>query len=180
MNEYKPASLALREMLRLEPFRVAGTEVLSTTLWHMKREKELCALAQQVVEVDPSAPQAWCVVGNCLSLQREPEAAIKFFQRALQLDPAFTYAHTLAGHESVNNEDLDKAVHCFRQSLLHDDRHYNAWYGLGSIYYRQERFELAEYHFRRAVDINKSSSVLHCYLGMVLHAQGTDNKTMGG
>lgn len=80
MNEYKPASLALREMLRLEPFRTAGTEVLSTTLWHLKREKELCALAQQVVEVDSGSPQAWCVVGNCLSLQREPEAAIKFFQ----------------------------------------------------------------------------------------------------
>ena len=42
------AQLALREMLRLEPFRVRGTEILSTTLWHLKREKELCALAQQV------------------------------------------------------------------------------------------------------------------------------------
>jgi anaphase-promoting complex subunit 3 len=35
------------------------------------------------------------------------------------------------------------------------------------IYYRQERYELAEYHFRRALAINPSSSVLHCYVGMV-------------
>ena len=81
----------------------------------------------QVVEVDKFCPEAWCVVGNCFSLQREPEAALKFFQRALQIDPTFTYAHTLCGHELANNEDLEKAVQSFRNSLLHDDRHYNAW-----------------------------------------------------
>jgi hypothetical protein len=46
--EYKPALLSLKEMVRMEPFRVKGTEILSTVLWHLKREKELSALAQQV------------------------------------------------------------------------------------------------------------------------------------
>jgi anaphase-promoting complex subunit 3 len=165
MNEYKSAMLAFREMLRVEPFRLCGLETLSTALWHLKRDKELCALAQQVVEVDKLAPESWCVVGNCFSLQKEPDTAIRFFQRALQLDPAFTYAHTLCGHEQVNNEDLEKAVESFRAAILHSDRHYNAWYGLGSIYFRQEKYELAEYHFRRALGINPASSVLHCYLG---------------
>lgn len=36
------------------------------------------------------------------------------------------------------------------------------------IYFRQEKYEIAEYHFRRAISINDKSSVLHCYLGMVL------------
>lgn len=36
------------------------------------------------------------------------------------------------------------------------------------IYFRQEKYEIAEYHFRRAISINANSSVLHCYLGMVL------------
>lgn len=178
MNEYKNALLSLREMLRIEPFRVKGTETLSTALWHLKKDKELCALAQQIVEVDKYAPETWCVVGNCFSLQREPDAAIRFFQRALQIDPTnFPYAHTLCGHEYVNNEDLEKAINSFRNALLLDDRHYNAWYGLGSIYYRQEKYELAEYHFRRALSINSSSSVLQCYLAMVLHAQGSTVKS---
>jgi anaphase-promoting complex subunit 3 len=107
--------LALKEMLRLEPFRLDGIEILSTALWHLKKEKDLSALAQQVVEIDKLSPQVWCVVGNCFSLQREPESAIKFFQRSLQCDPRFTYAYTLSGHESVNNEDLDKAINFFRQ-----------------------------------------------------------------
>lgn len=43
-------------------------------------------------------------------------------------------------------------------------------YGLGGIYYRQEKYDLAAYHFHRALRINPESSVLYCYLGMVLHA----------
>ena len=135
------------------------------------------ACFSQIVEVDKQAPEAWCVVGNCFSLQRETDSAIRYFQRALQIDPGFIYAHTLCGHELVNNEDLEKAVACFRSALLYDDRHYNAWYGLGSIYFRQEKHELAEFHFRRAISINPVSSVLKCYLSMVLHAQQRTEKT---
>lgn len=40
---------------------------------------------------------------------------------------------------------------------------------MGHIYYRQEKFGMAEYHFRRALNINPRSSVLRCYLGMALH-----------
>ena len=95
-----------------------------------------------------------------------------------QVDASFTYAHTLCGHEYANNEDLEKAVQSFRLSLLHDDRHYNAWYGLGSIFYRQEKYEMAEYHFRRALNINAASSVLRCYLSMSLHAQSNEGKSI--
>jgi hypothetical protein len=38
------------------------------------------------------------------------------------------------------------------------------------VYYRQERYELAEYHFRKALSINCTSSILKCYIGMVLYA----------
>lgn len=42
-------------------------------------------------------------------------------------------------------------------------------FGMGHIYYRQEKYGMAEYHFRRALTINHRSSVLRCYLGMALH-----------
>jgi lipoprotein NlpI len=90
---FQAAQLALQEMLRLEPFRVKGTEILSTTLWHLNREKQLCALAQQVAEIDKMSPETWCVVGNCFSLQKEHDTALKFFSRSIQMDPTFTYAH---------------------------------------------------------------------------------------
>lgn len=176
INEYSAAIAAFKEMLRCEPYRMQGLELLSSALWHLRKDKELSSLAQQVVEMDRFAPEAWCVLGNACSLQKEHESALRFFQRALQLDPTFTYAHTLCGHEHVATEDMDKAMRCFRAALLCNSRHYNAWYGLGSIHYRQEKYEMAEFHFREARKLHNRSSVLDCYLAMSLNAQGVEYK----
>jgi len=173
MAQHRQAEQAFRRCRQLEPHRVRGMEVYSTVLWFLKREHELCYLAQEMVALDRLAPQTWCVLGNCFSLQREFETAIKFFHRAIQVDPTFTYAYTLAGHEHVSNEDFDKATASFRDALRFDQRHYNAWYGLGTIYLKQEKYQLAEYHFRRALEINPRNSVLHCYRGMALLSNHT-------
>eukprot|EP00959_Pyramimonas_sp_CCMP1952_P005165 108536-Pyramimonas_sp.AAC.1 len=51
-------------------------------------------------------------------------------------------------------------------------------YGMGTIYYRQEKFEEAEYHFQRALSINVHSSVLYCYLGMAQHARRKNREAL--
>jgi len=168
--DYSNAQLALENMQRLEPYRMKGLEILSTTLWHLKKEVELANLAQRAVDFDRMAPESWCVVGNCFALQKEHETALTFFRRSIQLDESFAYSHTLSGHEFVSNEDFDQAVACYRHAIRVDDRHYTAWYGLGAIYYRQEKYDLAEYHYGKALMINPRSSVLHCHLGMAQHA----------
>ena len=64
---------------------MAGLDVYSTNLWHLKKEVELCYLAQEVADFEKSSPEVWCVIGNCFSLQKEHETALKFFQRAIQV-----------------------------------------------------------------------------------------------
>ena len=38
---------------------------------------------------------------------------------------------------------------------------------MGLIYYKQEKFSLAEVHFRKALTINPQSSALLCHIGVV-------------
>eukprot|EP01132_Coremiostelium_polycephalum_P006234 gene6234-7765_t len=170
MVDYNKANEVFESARELEPYRLEGTEIYSTVLWHLKKEIELSYLAHQLVEFDRLSPQAWCVVGNCFSLQKEHESALKIFNRCIQLDPSFTYAYTLTGHEYLSNDDLDNALNSYRSAIKIDPRHYNSWYGLGLIYLRQEKYDLAEYHFRKALQINGKSSVLFCYIGMALQA----------
>lgn len=40
-------------------------------------------------------------------------------------------------------------------------------YGVGMIYQKQEKFSLAEVHFRKALSINPKSPVLLCHIGVV-------------
>jgi anaphase-promoting complex subunit 3 len=93
------------------------------------------------------------------------------FKRATQIDPAFTYAYTLIGHEYAAGESFEKALNSFQTALRMDSRHYNAWYGLGSVYARQEKYDLAEIHIRKALEINPFSSALRSFLGVILQAQ---------
>merc|ERR1712070_1104616 len=107
MVNYPEAERAFEWARRIDPTRLEGLEVFSTVLWHLKKEVELSFLAQEAVAIDRLSPQAWCVMGNCFSLQKEHETALKFFKRALQLDANFAYAHTLCGHEYFANEAFE-------------------------------------------------------------------------
>uniref|UniRef100_UPI00398E8100 cell division cycle protein 27 homolog isoform X3 n=1 Tax=Pristiophorus japonicus TaxID=55135 RepID=UPI00398E8100 len=170
LAEYMQAERIFSEVRRIASYRVEGMEIYSTTLWHLQKDVTLSLLSKDLTEMDKNTPEAWCAAGNCFSLQREHDIAIKFFQRAIQVDPNFAYAYTLLGHEFVLTEELDKALACFRNAIRVNSQHYNAWYGLGMIYYKQEKFNLAEIHFRKALNINPQSSVLLCHIGVVQHA----------
>ncbi|RWS13328.1 Cell division cycle protein 27-like protein [Dinothrombium tinctorium] len=170
MAKYEEAVKYFEDAHKVEPHRLQGTEYYSTALWHLQQEVKLSMLAQELIEFDKNSPQTWCVAGNCFSLQKEHETAIKFLQRAIQVDPDFAYAYTLLGHELVLTEEMDHAMACFRNAIRIDPRHYNAWYGIGMIYYKQEKYQLAELHYRKALQISPCSPVLMCHIGVVQHA----------
>uniref|UniRef100_H2ZI35 Cell division cycle protein 27 homolog n=1 Tax=Ciona savignyi TaxID=51511 RepID=H2ZI35_CIOSA len=171
MTEYKKAARTFSELRSQFPHQVSGLALYSTTLWHLQDNIALSTLAHDVRDLDPFSPETWCCIGNCFSLRRDNENAIKFFARAVQLAPRYAYAHTLLGHEYAYSDDNERAMASYRRAIHCDRRHYNAWYGIGSIYYKQENFSLAEIHFKKALSINQRSSVLLCHLGIVQHAQ---------
>lgn len=102
-------------------------EIYSTVLWHLRKEVELSFLAHEILDLDRLAPQSWCIIANCFSLQREHDQALKCIRRAIQLNPNFAYAYTLEGHEYVANEEYERAQTSFRNAMRVDMRHYNAW-----------------------------------------------------
>lgn len=172
LGEYESAARNFAEVRASHPLRVEHLDTYSTCLWHLQREVELSALARELVARDRKCATAWLVAGNCFSLHKEHDTAVKFFRRAVQLRPDRPYAHTLLGHEYVATEETDKAMACFRSAVRLDPRHYNAWFGIATVYSKQERFRLAEVHFRRALTIHPESGVLRCHLGVVLVALG--------
>lgn len=150
--------------------RSQGLEYYSTALWHLRNDLDLGCLAKKAVEAGKFKPETWCVVGNFLSRQREHDRAITCFRRSIQLDPYFTYAYTLCGHEYSANEKFDQAIAMYERAVNLDSRHYNAWWGLGQVYLCQEEHQNARYHFQKALEINTSNAVLHISMGLVAQA----------
>ncbi|XP_040941589.1 cell division cycle protein 27 homolog B isoform X1 [Gossypium hirsutum] len=168
--DYLEADRVFSLSLRVSPYSLEGMDIYSTVLYHLKEDMKLSYLARELISTDRLAPQSWCAMGNCYSLQKDHKTAVKIFQRSVQLNTRFAYAHTLCGHEYVALEDFENGIKSYQDALQIDSRHYNAWYGLGMIFLRQEKFEFSEHHFRTAFLINPRSSVILSYLGTALHA----------
>ncbi|XP_073139770.1 cell division cycle protein 27 homolog B isoform X1 [Henckelia pumila] len=178
MVDYLEADRAFSLARIASPYSLEGMDIYSTVLYHLKEDMKLSYLAQELVATDRLAPQSWCAMGNCYSLQKDHETALKNFQRSVQLNSRFAYAHTLCGHEYVSLEDFENGIKSYQNALMVDSRHYNAWYGLGMIYLRQEKFEFSEHNFRMAFRINPLSSVIMSYLGTALHALKKNNEAL--
>ncbi|XP_059614178.1 cell division cycle protein 27 homolog [Phlebotomus argentipes] len=177
-RDYERATKIFKEIHEREPHRLHLMEIYSTALWALQREVSLSALAQDLMGQDKSSPIPWCVAGNCFSLHKEHEIAIKFFERAVQVDPDFVYSYTLLGHEFVITEELEKAMSSFRTAIVKNQRHYNAWFGIGTIYSKQERHGLAEIHYQRALKINPRNSVLMVHIGVAQSYLGQNDRAL--
>lgn len=166
-GDYLEAENVFKKIREKAPSYMEHMEVYSNTLWQLRREVPLSHLAHALMDQDRLSPQAWCALGNANSLDRQHDDAIRCFSRATQLDPKFAYAFTLQGHEHVTNEEFDKAMAAFRGATSADNRHYNGWYGLGNVYERLGKFEVAEKHYREAARINPNNAMILVRIGMV-------------
>lgn len=178
MGKYEDSISYFEKSHRLEPYRLQGMEIYSTALWHLQKEVHLSCLSQELIEFDNSAPETWCVAGNCFSLQKEHEVAIKFLKRAIQVDSDFCYAYTLLGHEFVSTDEYDDALSCFRNATRIDKRHYNGWYGIGMINYKQEKYNYAYQQYKRALKITPFNPVLMCHLAITAHHMKNSDKAL--
>ncbi|ORX95490.1 TPR-like protein, partial [Basidiobolus meristosporus CBS 931.73] len=172
LAKYKEAKEKFEQMRQLEPHRLDGLEIYSTTLWHLKEAVALSHVSRELTAMDKDSPQAWLASGNCYSLEQDHKSAIRSFKRAIQLDPNMAYGHTLCGHEYIAVEDYDNAMVHFRSALRLDPNHYNAWYGMGIIALKTDNLPTAKYYFSKAVGINPTNHVLLCCVGTVLEKSG--------
>uniref|UniRef100_A0A915JTM5 Cell division cycle protein 27 homolog n=1 Tax=Romanomermis culicivorax TaxID=13658 RepID=A0A915JTM5_ROMCU len=166
MGDFAKAIRCFEKCRQKYDYFVKGVDYHGVALWHLQMSVELSALAQDMVDKHPYVAETWFAAGNCLSLEKEQETAIKFFQRAIQMNREYSYAYTLLGHEYIAMEEYEKATQAFMAALKYQPRHYNAWYGLGLIHYKQEKKALANVYFMRALAINPKNPVLLCNISL--------------
>lgn len=176
LSFYAQAEKAYLLSRQLSPASLRGLDLFSTTLWHLRSPTALSFLAQDLHSLSTptsasssTSPIAWIASGNVFSHLEDHAAALRCFRRASQLDSGNVYAYVLSGHECVMLEEWDRALGFFREAVRRDrgGRCYGAWFGLGNVYLKTGKYTLAEYHFRRALEINQGNVTLVCCVGTV-------------
>lgn len=165
---YEQSEIYFDKLRKIDRTRMVDMEYFSTLLWHLNKEVELSFLSHELYQIDSNNEITWICIGNLFSFKKEPEEAIKCFTKAIEINPKCAYAYTLQGHEYLATDAFENALNSFRHSLLMDKRHYNAFYGIGMVYLKLGDLRKAEFHFRKASEINPVNVILICCIGMVL------------
>lgn len=175
---YEQSEVYFEKLRKIDRTRIKDMEYYSTLLWHLNKEVEMSFLSHELFQIDSNNEVTWISIGNLFSFKKEPEEAIKCFNKSIEINPKCAYAYTLQGHEYMDTDAFENSLNSFRQSLIMDKRHYNAFYGIGMVYLKLGDFRKAEFHFRKASEINPVNVILICCIGMVLEKLGKREESL--
>lgn len=118
----------------MDPLRIEHMNLYSDSLYIRGDRVQLCDLAHSFFETHKYSFETCCIVGNYYGLRRENEQAIRFFQRALRLNPGVASIWVLVGHEFMELKNNAAACMSYRKAIEVDPQDYRGWYGLGQMY----------------------------------------------
>lgn len=120
----------------------------------------------------PDNGPLWSDLATVLRIARRTDDAIECFKMSLQKDPAQPLAWTLLGQIYSGMSQYVEAEEAFLAALGFDSRLAGALRGLGLVYFRQRRIQLAADRLKAAIACGDSDPSLHGYLGLALSAMG--------
>ncbi|PLW57443.1 hypothetical protein PCANC_01781 [Puccinia coronata f. sp. avenae] len=179
MLDYKAAEIAFRKARESFPHLVKHMDIYSTLLWHLRKTTTLSYLSQELQLIDGEASETWIATGNLFSRLSDHGNALKCFQRATQLRKGCSYGYTLSGHESLMLAEYARSLVFFRESIRRNSRaNYNAFFGLGECFFKQDRFRLALFFFNHAHKINPYNPLILAAVAKVYQAVGDLNPAL--
>ncbi len=143
-----------------------------------RRMDEAEALAQQAAEVLGEDAETFNLLGRAASDRGEPEEAISYYRRALEIQPRHADAHASLAAELVTVERLDEAIEHANAALRIQPKFAEAHVSLGlAMAYRGFPDEAVE-HYQAALVINPRYAEAHSNLGVELRALGRDEEAV--
>lgn len=147
----------------------------------MEQPQKAKSVLERLMKENPNSPKYWCILGD-LELepahwkksweisnhryaramrslgsyefkQQNYEAAIEYYQKALEINPLFEGSWYILGCASMVVEKWDVGIRAFHRVTLLDDENAEAWNNLASIYVKTDKKPDAFLALKRATKI---------------------------
>lgn len=154
------ALVYLNEVIREQPDN--GRARLAVGYIHTQAGRFAAAREQleRSVELLPTYPDAWIYLGRLEMAAQQYPAALKDFDKALELDPQSSLAILSSGEAHAALSDDRAAERLFRRAMLseklNDASAANAATELGLLLVRQNRLEAARDAFQKAISLERN------------------------
>jgi tetratricopeptide (TPR) repeat protein len=134
---------------------------------------EAAQSAEKLAKTDREKIAVWFTYGSVLERAKKFDEAEAKFNQVLQLDPDNAATLNYLGYMLADlNRRVDDAHDMIQKALDLDPDNGAYLDSLGWVYYRQERFELAERLLVRSLEQFKQDPVVHSHLGDVYYKLG--------
>lgn len=124
LHDFTLSEIQFDKILELDPYRVEDLDIYSNVLYVCDKRSKLGRLAEGFLGLGEGGgaggeggKEVCCLIGNHYSLRAEHLKAIKYFQRATQLDRTYLSAWTLMGHEYVEVKNSHAAIEAYRRAV---------------------------------------------------------------
>jgi tetratricopeptide (TPR) repeat protein len=132
----------------------------STTLW------------SYTLAHGPSGAVAYNNFGNTLCLAGKIAEAGPYYQKALEVDPAYVQAYNNLGNVQYHAGDVDQAIRLYRKALEIDPHYVQSHNNLSMLLYQKGDLEEAAAHCRTTLQLNPRSPDALAILGEVADRKG--------
>lgn len=105
---------------------------------------------------------------NLHHVLRQPAEAIRVYQRAIALDPAFSWPYRNIGVVYLELQEYADAVHWLEQAVALSPEHSRNHAALAAAAYEQDRFEEALAAYQRAAQLDPAIADYHSGIGTCL------------
>ncbi|KAG8858171.1 Anaphase-promoting complex subunit 23 [Serendipita sp. 411] len=151
LKDLEEAELLFDQLLVKDPFRIEGIDVYSAILYVLRKKTKLSKLARRFSSMSRDRPEVCCVIGDHYSIRGEHDKAIKYYRRAVLLDPNCVGAWTLLGHAFLELKNAHAAIESYRRAIDMSPQDPRGWFGLGQAYALLCMFQYSLYYYQRAV-----------------------------
>ncbi|CAD6198243.1 unnamed protein product [Caenorhabditis auriculariae] len=166
-HDHDQAISNFEQIRAMDPYRIKGLHLFSDSLYIRSDKTSLSKLALALFETHRFRWETCCVVANYYAVRRENEQAIKYFQRALRLNPGVASIWVLIGHEFMEIKNNSAACVAYRKAIEVDPADYRGWYGLGQLYDILKMPSYSLYYYQQAQKCKPHDSRMLVALGEV-------------
>lgn len=141
---------------------------LSRALAANKQYLESLGFVRAALAVRPDSSGALCVLAELLDLAGESDAAIRAFERVVELNPKNYPARNRLGIELMNLNRFDEAISQFRRAIEINSGVISARYNLGKALRAKGQFEEAIAVVQASIEVFREDASLHDLLANAL------------
>lgn len=127
-------------------------------------------------KTSPSSPNTHNNLGDVYGRQGDKQAALREFQRAIELKPNYGDAYHNLANTYMELGQPDKALENYQNALKFNPNLWQSYQNIAAIYFQQKKYDQALENMQKAIQVNPGNLNLRINLGVVYLVKGQKDK----